>query len=1156
MENRNVPRTVLCSLRALLARLALLGMLFLLAGTAQAQSVCAEVKIEIRQTVTLERQAFDATLKIRNGLSLPVEAIKVELRFTDANGVSIPATNNPGDTAARFFFREDGMVDIVGTLDGTATVAAQKTGEAHWLIIPSANAGGVTPDGVAYRVGAKITYRLGEETKTVDVTPDTITVRPQPKIRLDYFLPGPVYGDDPFTPAVEPMLPFTLGVRVWNYGYGRVAKLGIESGQPKIVENRQGLLVDFRILDGFVDAAPAQPSLALDFAAIEAAAARMGRWNMTASLSGRFDEFKATIRHADELGGELTALIRSDDIATHKLIRDVRVDLPGRDGVRDYLAYQNFGDVPKLFESDGGLAPANLGATPVVVAVASLSGGGNTRELSIDAAPDNFVYSRIADPFDGAMTTVRAVREDGRRLAAENAWFSRERNAGGDQWLYYLNLFDHHGAAVGSQGRVRYTLTTDAIAEAPGSLSGQVFEDLDADGLRDAGEPAMSEVEVTLGEAAGPTAALARTRRTDSLGRFVFDALPPGDYSLTVAALAGYSDGQHRAGSAGGEVDGATIRSIHLAAAQEAVGYSFAKSLTPDDKIVTDQSVEVVIAETEHVVGRPFDVIVYAYDPKATRARVELLLPTGAELSEPVVAQDGSTFDGYGTWLTTPPANGRSVLRFKLMLRGSGATTLTATITPVSSNVVDLQLHNNRVDYPLSATAAAPFELELAALPAAPRVLVLLACAGGTSSQSALPAKNLCGTERLQGFAALLAEAGVEHKIAQSDGEFRTELRSGHWNTYWIASGAAAAMSAATNLELAQALLREEWLIADQPRGNPASAAGAVQQLEQYIPVTFIGGLPLAPGGSVTVAESSYLPAGTLQVYGERHGYAIEAPLGGPLGTFDNGATAITQVNRTLLFGFDLYAALQGNPAYRQALWPKLFAATRPPLPTAFPADVLADVQIRLKALTAAVPLTLRAETQQDAHLQSPQPLPGEQGDGFASWSLTVPAGAERTFRLGLRPGLVDAGSALQATARNSSEPAAVPKSATLAVPVVSLDTLAQRVRQGLALGGQPQSLLADFDRAMQHRVTGLLDSAIAKLLAVSDAVDTDWRDNGNFATPLAKDFGLLIQALQRESYRLMLECEGVPTSDAPAGKARKTSCPPPGGASAARGGG
>jgi hypothetical protein len=44
------------------------------AGLSQADTVCAQVKIEIQQELTLERQAFDAMMRISNGLdTLPIE---------------------------------------------------------------------------------------------------------------------------------------------------------------------------------------------------------------------------------------------------------------------------------------------------------------------------------------------------------------------------------------------------------------------------------------------------------------------------------------------------------------------------------------------------------------------------------------------------------------------------------------------------------------------------------------------------------------------------------------------------------------------------------------------------------------------------------------------------------------------------------------------------------------------------------------------------------------------------------------------------------------------------------------------------------------------------------------------------------------------------
>lgn len=62
-------------------------MLFPLSSSASDSSVCAEVKIEIQQELTLERQAFDAHMRINNGLDqISIENVRVEVTFWTGRG--------------------------------------------------------------------------------------------------------------------------------------------------------------------------------------------------------------------------------------------------------------------------------------------------------------------------------------------------------------------------------------------------------------------------------------------------------------------------------------------------------------------------------------------------------------------------------------------------------------------------------------------------------------------------------------------------------------------------------------------------------------------------------------------------------------------------------------------------------------------------------------------------------------------------------------------------------------------------------------------------------------------------------------------------------------------------------------------------------------
>lgn len=109
----------------------------------------------------------------------------------------------------------------------------------------------------------------------------------------------------------------------------------------------------------------------------------------------------------------------------------------------------------------------------------------------------------------------------------------------------------------------------------PSSLSGSVYEDLDGNGLRDAGEPGIADVEVNLSGAATPDPVV-----TDANGDFVVHGLPAGTYTVTAAEATGYLDAFETAGSAGGSVDNTSgsshsISGVSLGVGVDAAGYLF-----------------------------------------------------------------------------------------------------------------------------------------------------------------------------------------------------------------------------------------------------------------------------------------------------------------------------------------------------------------------------------------------------------------------------------------------------------------------------------------------------------------------------------------------------------------------------------------------------
>ena len=411
------------------------------------ESVCAVVKMEISQELTLERQGFEALMKISNKLdALPMENIGIVVTFKDDAGQLVTASDDPNRSDAKFFIRATAINGITGATTGAAAVrggvlVAGATGEIHWLIVPAQASGGTTAEGKLYLVGATLSYTLGGEVNELQVSPDSIRVRPMPKLKLDYFLTREVKADDPMTTEIEPIEPFTLGIRIQNTGMGVGQAVKIESAQPKIVDNQQGLPLNFRIIGSYVNDHPVNPSLLINFGDIPSAKAAIGRWIMETTYSGTFTEFNASYSHASELGGELTSLL-DDNIGTYLLVRDVRVDVPGRDTRKDFLAFS--GDTLKLFESDRFEDPEVTALNQTQATLVAEDTASADHRYKLTFAPTNgFVHVKITDPYAGSRVIRSAYRTDGKPLLLDNVWISRTRKQQASQgWDYFINLFD------------------------------------------------------------------------------------------------------------------------------------------------------------------------------------------------------------------------------------------------------------------------------------------------------------------------------------------------------------------------------------------------------------------------------------------------------------------------------------------------------------------------------------------------------------------------------------------------------------------------------------------------------------------------------------------------------------------------------------------
>jgi len=416
----------------------------------QVEAACAEVKIEIVQEATFERIAFDARLSITNSnQSVTLDNVRVDLSITDKDGV-------PADD--RFFVKISDLQNI-SAVDGTEQIGKNQTAEAHWLIIPSPGAGGLDPFGKLYDVGATLTYKENGNQKLVPILPDQITVMPQPELTLDYFMPINVTGDDPYTPTVEPPVPYSLGLRVKNTGYGDAWNFKIQSAQPEIIANGSGLMDDFTITSSEVNDQPSDLTLLVDLGDVNAGESATARWTMQSTLSGKFTDLNVEFEHASELGGELTSLIQAAN--AHYLIHEVKVDLTGSDNILDFLGGPATDGVPdNIYDSQGNNLPVNM-LTDADVTIAGYPSGANpTVDLTLNSPPsDTWVYVKVSDPAQGLIPLTPssgAVRGDGVTIDTHNVWISQVKKSGGSGYDYYLNLLDYRAAGTNAGYTIQY----------------------------------------------------------------------------------------------------------------------------------------------------------------------------------------------------------------------------------------------------------------------------------------------------------------------------------------------------------------------------------------------------------------------------------------------------------------------------------------------------------------------------------------------------------------------------------------------------------------------------------------------------------------------------------------------------------------------------
>jgi hypothetical protein len=241
-----------------------------------------QVKIQIDQSVSLEREAFNATLNITPAVA-SVDGFNAMISIKDSNGL-------------------DATDKFVVTSTKTPPSPIIGASSAAWLIIPKVAAGGTLPEGLQYTVGARLSYSVAGVPFTFDVVPQIITVKPLPRLQLEYTVPFVVMRN----------IPFRLDVKASNVGDGAANGLKIASAQPRIVENANNIPISFSI-DGSSstgnEANFQLENLTIEFPTVPAKSSANGFWRMHTTRRGFFIDFTSTLTHRSFNGKDLDPLI-------------------------------------------------------------------------------------------------------------------------------------------------------------------------------------------------------------------------------------------------------------------------------------------------------------------------------------------------------------------------------------------------------------------------------------------------------------------------------------------------------------------------------------------------------------------------------------------------------------------------------------------------------------------------------------------------------------------------------------------------------------------------------------------------------------------------------------------------------------------------------
>jgi hypothetical protein len=411
-------------------------------------SICVQVGVQFNQQMVMTRETFFGTFSVHNGF---------ETNALEAIGLNFVVKDEDDNDCTGLFQITTNALTNLTAIDGSGSLGSGLDGMAQILFIPTKEA--APTESKVYRFGGTFTFFDPYTNNTIvcDLYPVPLTVHPSPDLYIDYFMQRDIIGDDALTlDIVEPSVPAELGVIINNKGAGVAKNVILETAEPEIVENSQGLIIDFSMYGASFNGNEAQLGLMeIPFGNIESGHTAMGEWLFTSSLLGHFVSYEAHVIHNNSYGNPNLSLVSHLDI--HELIHPIRAYGNLEDGINDFLV----NDVPDQNSYPDSIYFSNGGRTGVSIANSMSYDHAVTPQdtivtLTVRPSKTGWNYGVVDDPGSGYVLVGCKRNIDNQIIPLHNVWQTFVTLRDGEEPIYENKL---HFVDTLSNGRQDYTYT-------------------------------------------------------------------------------------------------------------------------------------------------------------------------------------------------------------------------------------------------------------------------------------------------------------------------------------------------------------------------------------------------------------------------------------------------------------------------------------------------------------------------------------------------------------------------------------------------------------------------------------------------------------------------------------------------------------------------